>query len=157
MSIEIEDGTGSGLRAKVDVCNRLTVKSVSFSESAQVSREDGLTYLWTSSYSAGTGQEVIYIKNTSTTQDLVIDKATVNGVLTGLFELNVAAGTAGGTTITGTNANRTKNNKEYAALLTQLNTARADIEPQPAVDIPAIGENQHYRKWLKSSYEHKGK
>ena len=139
MSIEIEDGTGSGLRAKVDVCNRLTVKSVSFSESAQVSREDGLTYLWTSSYSAGTGQEVIYIKNTSTTQDLVIDKATVNGVLTGLFELNVAAGTAGGTTITGTNANRTKNNT--AAASTYGDASVTGITPGVRIDMARIPAN----------------
>ena len=139
MSIEIEDGKGSGRRAEVDKENKLSVSSTGHSESSEVSRERGATYLWTSSYSAGTGNEVIYIKNTSTTQNLIIDKATVNSVLTGLFELNVAAGTAGGTTITGTNANLTSGNAASAS--SYGNASVTGITPGIRIDMARIPAN----------------
>ena len=140
MSIEIEDGTGDGYRVKVDKCHRMETKSVAFSESAQVSREDGLTFLWTSSYSASTGDEVIYIKNTSATKNLIIDKATVNSVLTGLFELNEVSGTAAGTVDTGANANRTSSNAAEASSFG--NAAVTGLTPGVRIDmarVPAAG------------------
>ena len=139
MSIEIEDGRGSGRRAGVDEEYRLEVHSVSYSESSDVARFKGATYLWTSSYSAGTGNEVIYIKNTSTTQNLIIDKATVNSVLTGLFELNVAAGTAGGTTITGANSNLTSGNAASAS--SYGNASVTGITPGTRLDMARVAAN----------------
>ena len=139
MSIEIEDGKGSGRRAEVDKENKLAVSSTTHSESSEMAREKGATYLWTSSYSAGTGNEVIYIKNTSTTQNLVIDKATVSAVLTGLFELNVAAGTAGGTTITGTNSNLTSGNAASASSYGDASVT--GITPGIRIDMARVPAN----------------
>ena len=138
MSIELEDGTGSGYRARVDNDNRLHTSAVTFSESAEIARHHADTYLWTSSFSTNTGEEVIYIKNTSTTQNLIIDKATVNSVLTGLFELCTFTGTAGGTGITGANSNRTSGKTASAssygdASVTGLTSAtRIDLARVPA-------------------------
>jgi hypothetical protein len=57
---------------------------------------------------------VIYIKNTSLTQILIIDKVTVSAVNTGLFELFQVTGTAAGTGITGKNSNLTSGNEAAA-------------------------------------------
>ena len=110
MSLSIKDGTGKGYTAKVNKRNKLEVEAAIFSESRLVAKDDAETYLWTSSFSANTGEEVIYVKNTSKTKVLIIDKVTVNGVLTGLFELHIATGTVGGTVITGANSNLTSGN-----------------------------------------------
>ena len=138
MSIEIKDGSGSGTRAKVNAKKRLSVSAATFKESHLVSFEDGETYLWTTSFSAATGNEVIYIKNTSKTKLLVIDRITVNSVNAGLFELYTATGTAAGTTITGFNGNMTSNNVAEAdsygeAAVTGLTLgSRIDLARTPA-------------------------
>ena len=107
MSIKIDDGGGSGRSAVVDKNQHLETSATTSSESHFVALHKGQTYIWTSSYSASTGNEVIYIKNDSKNQYLIIDKVTVNSVLTGLFELYSATGTSSGTTITGANTNFT--------------------------------------------------
>jgi hypothetical protein len=105
--MKIEDGAGTGKFAKVNAKKRLDTTSSTLSQRALVSAEDGETYHWTTSFSAATGNEVMYIKNLSKTKLLFIDKVTMNSVNAGLFELHVATGTPGGTTITGTNVNLT--------------------------------------------------
>jgi hypothetical protein len=115
--MKIQDGAGGGKLAGVNDDNRLETQTVTVSETHFASLNKGKTFLWTSSYSAATGNEIIYIKNTSTTSYLIIDKVTVNGVLTGLFELYQVSGTASGTSITGTNANLTSNNVAAATAL----------------------------------------
>jgi hypothetical protein len=67
----------------------------------------GKAYTWTSSFATGgTDVEVISIKNTSSTDILVIDEIVVASVLTCVFTLfEVTSGTAAGTSITGQNLN----------------------------------------------------
>jgi hypothetical protein len=73
--------------------------------------------MWTTSFSAATGNEIIYIKNTSKTSLLVIDKADVSSVNAGLFELFEVTGTAAGTSISGSNTNLTSGNEADATSL----------------------------------------
>jgi hypothetical protein len=108
--MKIEDGSGTGKVAKVNAKQRLDVTASTLNQRALVSALDGQTYVWTTSFSAATGNEVIYIKNNSKTKLLFIDKIIMSSVNAGLFELYVATGTPGGTTITGANVNLTSNN-----------------------------------------------
>lgn len=115
--MKIEDGIGSGKLVGVTAGNRLEVSSATFSESHLVAAKKAQTYIWTSSFSTATGEEVIYIKNNSKTSLLVIDKATVNSVNAGFFELFEVTGTAAGTSITGANTNLTSGNEADATAL----------------------------------------
>ena len=92
--MKIEDGGGNGKLAKVNDKQRLDVSAATFSEAHLVSALDGQAYTWTSSYSAGTGEEIIYIKNNSKTKKLVIESVEVGGVPTGFFEIHEATETA---------------------------------------------------------------
>jgi hypothetical protein len=102
--MKIEGGTGNGKFAAVNENNRLDVSAATFSES-HLKATKGETYIWSTSWSASTGNEVLYIKNTSKTKTLVLESIQVGGVLTGLFELYEVTGTAAGTTLTGKNTN----------------------------------------------------
>ena len=105
MSIKIEDGAGSGKLASVSDKQRLRTTSVASPRAYYISREDGQTYSWTSSYSASSGDEIIYIKNTDTERKLFIDIMRFSAVNTALFEVFEVTGTASGTAITGKNLN----------------------------------------------------
>lgn len=102
--MKIEGGTGNGKFAAVNEKNRLDVSAATFSES-HLKAVEGDTYIWSTSWSASTGNEIIYIKNTSKTKFLVIESMHVGGVNTGLFELYEVSGTAAGTALTGKNTN----------------------------------------------------
>ena len=112
--MKIEDGKGSGRFASVSGVQRLNVSSKTAPRVFYISRDDGEAYNWTSSFSAGTGNEIVYIKNNSTTKKLIIESLAVGGVLTGLFEIFECTGTAGGTPITGKNINLSSNNEADA-------------------------------------------
>jgi hypothetical protein len=108
--MKIEDGVGSGKLVKVTPRNRLDVSSAAFAEVHLVAAKDAQTYLWTSSYSATSGDEIIYVKNTSKTKLLIIDEIILGCVATAQFAVYTATGTAAGTSITGRNTNRTSGN-----------------------------------------------
>lgn len=106
----LKDGTGSGKSARVNAKNRLDVTAAILTQRALTAVLDGQTYTWTTSWSAATGNEVIYIKNTSKDKLLFIDKVTINSVNDGYWELFEVTGTASGTSITGKNTNLTSSN-----------------------------------------------
>jgi hypothetical protein len=108
--MKIEDGIGSGRLTAVNTRNRLDVSSATFTEHHLVAVKDAQTYTWTTSWSAATGNEVIYLKNDSKTKLLIIHKIQASSVNAGLIELYTCSGTAGGTTITGVNSNLTSGN-----------------------------------------------
>ncbi len=115
--MKIEDGAGSGKVAKVNKRNRLDVASSTFSEAHLVALQDGQTYSWTSSYSATSGDEIIYIKNTSKTKLLIIDSMELGAVATAQFAIYQVTGTASGTSITGKNTNLISGNAADATAL----------------------------------------
>jgi hypothetical protein len=137
--MKVEDGIGSGKLAKVNSRNRLDISSATFSESHLVAALDAETYLWTTSFSAATGNEIIYIKNNSKTKLLVIDKVTVNGVNAGLFELFQVTGTASGTSITGKNSNLTSGNSADATALGEASVTGLTIGDR--IDLARIPAN----------------
>lgn len=110
MSIKIQDGKGSGRLAEVNEKQKLAVAAESSPRAYYVAHDDGECYSWTSSYSATSGDEIIYIKNTSQDKDLHIDLIRFSSVNTALFEVFEVSGTASGTTITGKNTNLSSGN-----------------------------------------------
>lgn len=71
--MEITDGTGDGLSAKVDSEKRLHTRAVSVSLQHAISSKDKQTFQATSNKAiATTSQNILLIKNTSDTKELVI-------------------------------------------------------------------------------------
>ena len=154
MSITVKSPS-TGTTAEVNENQQLEVHASVFSESHSVAKKSGGTFLWTSSFSADTADKVVYIKNTSKSQILIINKATVNGVLTGLFELHTVTGTAAGTNITGANSNLTSGNTADvismgdAAVTGLTNASRIDMARIQAAgratmelqDVLILGQN----------------
>ena len=137
--MKIEDGSGTGKIAKVNDRNRLDVSSASFSEAHLVAAVDAQTYTWTTSFSAATGNEVIYIKNTSKTKLLIIDNITVSAVNASLVELFEATGTASGTSITAKNTNLTSGNSADATALGEASVTGLTIGDR--IDLARLAAN----------------
>ena len=136
--MKIQDGTGTGRLAKVNAKQRLDVTAATITQRALTAVLDAKTFTWTTSWSADTGEYIMYIKNTSKTRLLFIDKVTVNSVNAGLFELFQVTGTPAGSIITGKNTNLTSSNSadavSYAdAEVTGLTeSGRIDLARTPA-------------------------
>jgi len=107
MSI-IEDGKGRGSSMSVSSSNRGNVSAKSNPRSYYVSREDGQFFTWYSSYSATSGDYVIYIKNNSQSTNLVISRMMFGGANAGKYSVEIVSGTAAGTAIEGAHFNRSK-------------------------------------------------
>lgn len=147
--MKIEDGAGSGKLTKVNARNRLDTSSAVFAEAHLVAAADAQTYLWSTSFSAATGNEVLYIQNDSKTKLLVIDSISVSAVNASLFELSVVSGTASGTTITAVNSNLTSGNVADATALAdasitgltignRLTLARVAANGQVSIDLKDV-------------------
>lgn len=106
MAVPIKDGTGTAYLAKVDDKNRLFTRGVAFGPLEDAS-EIGEAAVWTSTYAATGGQEVIYIQNTEPSKDLHITRIQMNNTVTNVFTLFevTSAGAATGTGITPVNPN----------------------------------------------------
>lgn len=105
MSLQLEDGKGTGRLAKVSTEHRLLTRSVSEGPLEDASERGDAAYFHTT-YAASTGEEIISIKNGESEKVLHISRVlwstTVNSRFT-LFE--VTSGTAAGTTLTYQNPN----------------------------------------------------
>jgi hypothetical protein len=84
----IEDGTGSGSKAKVNAQNRLETFSVIESRISDISNREGKSFILTSDFVAltttGSFNGMLYIKNTDTSQDLYIDRVRICGTGTSM-------------------------------------------------------------------------
>lgn len=138
----------------VETKSRDIVNSSSISESSVISKERGMTFLWTSSYSATTGDLVYYLNNDSTAP-LVVDKVTVNSECSALFELFLVSGTASGTDVPACSVNRTIINVAEATskgdaavtgltLNTRIDLARVGVHGRATMelqDVIVLGED----------------
>jgi hypothetical protein len=106
MAVIENGGSGGGFKAKVTSDGRLDTSSRANPRIYYVSRDKGQAYAWHSTYSANTGEEILYIKNTSDTLKLFIDDVIIGGANASVFGLyHQNSGTAAGTTVTGKNIN----------------------------------------------------
>jgi len=101
----IEDGKGKNGKASVSAVQRLNVSAKTAPRIFYVARDDERSFTWISSYSATSGDTVMYIKNTDTDRSLIIHYVSVGGANNSKYELYSASGTPAGTTITPTNLN----------------------------------------------------
>lgn len=114
MALLIEDARGKGYKASVSAVNRLNVSAKTAIRAFYQSRDFGACYDTTSLFSAATGNEIIYLKNTSKTEKMYIDFIRVGSANAGIFEVYEVTGTPGGTEITPVNRNLTSSNSADA-------------------------------------------
>jgi len=103
----IEEAQGSD--GRINTSSRINTRSF------YISRDDGQVYTFNSEFAANNGEEVIYIKNTSSTKKLHISSLILSAaseVDWDVFE--VTSGTPAGTTITGKNLNLSSSNDASA-------------------------------------------
>ena len=87
----------SGNIVDVDDDNRLHVVATTETELEYASEKQGKAYSISSDYTtAGADEEVIYIQNTSSTDDFIIDEIFLGGSVTHKFTLADVSGTPGG-------------------------------------------------------------
>lgn len=101
----IDDGKGKNGRASVSAVQRLNVSAKTAPRIFYIARDDERAFTWISSYSATSGDTVMYIKNTDTDRNLIIHYVSVGGANNGKYDIYTASGTPAGTTITPTNLN----------------------------------------------------
>ena len=106
----IRDGKGRGILAAVDKENRLNVYSTMEAEISHESEVNARAFTWTHSYNSGANDTILWLKNTSSTLNLVIDKIVMSSDATTKFVVHFPSGTtAAGTGVTGVNLNRSSN------------------------------------------------
>ena len=111
----IEDGTGKGYKAKVNLENMLRVYAQVESELSHVSESHGDAYVWTATADWGADKNVIWLRNDSTTQNLIVDQMIITMAAAAIVEVWVGTGnTAAGTTVAGVNLNRGSGNSASA-------------------------------------------
>jgi hypothetical protein len=105
--MKIEDGKGKNGDASVSSVQRLNVSAKSKNRLFYISRDDGLAYnAVMPSFSAAAGNYVFYLKNTSTSQNLMMNSIEYHSVEAVHWKVFQVTGTAaGGTTITPTGLN----------------------------------------------------
>jgi len=112
----IRDGQGHGSLAGVDSENRLKTYSTIETEISHESEVNKRVYTWSHSYNSGANDTILWLKNTSTTKNLIIEKIVLSSDTTTHFIIHFPSTTASptGTAITGTNINRSSNNSAEA-------------------------------------------
>jgi len=108
---------GDGNVADVTDDKQLKTASVSESSIEFASKVKQKAYSWSSSYAATGGQEVISLKNTAPSDQLIIDEIIVGSSVANVFTLfDVDSGTAAGTTVLGKNLNLNSGNTASATV-----------------------------------------
>lgn len=110
----VQDGKGRGFNAEVTADNHLQVDSFVLPRVAEISKEDGQTYSWSSRYIVDGGSSIIYLQNTSPTRNLVIDEIDIGGVSGTIWELWTCTTDGAGTIVSGINHNLTSSNSPEA-------------------------------------------
>ncbi len=130
MSIQIEDGKGSGFKAQVNDENQLIVRAVTESILEHVSEEKGEAYSWASqTYTPSAGDTVLLVKNTSV-EHLHIFKVWLSSDIETrwIIHLPTTEVTPTGTTITGVNLNTSKSGvAEATAIRDETNNSIGDV------------------------------
>jgi len=106
MGLVLDDGKGRGYSSSVSESLRLNVSSKSNPRIFYISRDDGLAFVANSTdTSADAGDYIFYIKNTSTTRDLYVERFEYHSANAALWKLWEVTGTASGTSVTASNLN----------------------------------------------------
>lgn len=108
MSVQIKDGTGRGFLQEVNSSNQASVTAVVTATREHASTKHGDTAIWTSTYSATGGDEVLSIANSEPDRRLHISQIWFSSSVASLwtFFLDTSGNTAGGTGITYVNPSK---------------------------------------------------
>ena len=102
----IEDGTGSGKKARVDDDNRLRVYAVIEDHITHSSENEENAYIWTATAVWGADKNALWLRNDNTSAYLAIETISVSPAAACQIEIGVGSGnTVGGTVVTGVNMN----------------------------------------------------
>jgi len=102
----IRDGTGQGYLAKVTSENKLRTYSTNEYEVSFESETNERAYTWTTKYNVTAGDTVLWLRNNSSTLNLIIDLIILaNDAITQVVIFSPENTTPSGTTVTGTNLN----------------------------------------------------
>jgi hypothetical protein len=103
----IQGGTGNGYSVKVDNENRLHTFTTMQELPAHASEEEGNCYMWTATADLAADKCLLYLKNTNTDMNLVIQKIIISPAAACQFEIWVGSNsvTVAGTSVTGVNMN----------------------------------------------------
>lgn len=108
MSFILEDGHGSGSKAKITSDGLLRTYTVSEREIAHESEENGQAYIWAASADWGADKNAIWLRNDDTNKILQIEELVITVPTAAVVESYVGTGnTVGGTEVIGVNLNRT--------------------------------------------------
>jgi len=114
--VRIEDGGGKNGSATVSNNQRLDVSSRSASREYYESRDEGSVYSVISvDATAVANEESIYLQNTSTTKDMIIDQIIISTDTNSLWRIKFVTGTATGSSLlTAINLNKGSSNSANA-------------------------------------------
>ena len=117
--MKIEDGRGKYGDAGVSADQRLDVSARSAERAFYSARDDGLAYSVTmDAMTLAAGDIAGYLKNTSSTRNLIINDMDFSGVPAGKWIVSSCSGTAAaGTAVTPTNLNLSKGNAAEASAM----------------------------------------
>jgi len=109
MVIIRDPASGQGVDVKSD--GHLQVDAVASPRDFQISLVDEQVYTVISEDAAQANEETIYLQNTSSTKNLIIDDIIICGDTSGLWRVKFVTGTAaGGSALTAVNLNKTSSN-----------------------------------------------
>ena len=116
--LRIEDGGGFNGFAKVSNDQRLDVSARVASREYYESRDNGQVYSAISvDATAVANEETMYLKNTSTVSDMIIDDIMISSDINSQWRIKFVTGTATGTAIIPTNLNKTSSNSALATVM----------------------------------------
>lgn len=149
----IRDGAGSGRLARVSPTNRIEVQATTHSEEHEVSTKNGESFFINTADTANmltstaTGGEMLFIKNTSSTKKLVIEKVFLNSDTAGqifIFMKNGVVGTIGNNNIHApVNLNFGSNNAAMATAYNwnEVGDGMTGITGGTIINVYSIGAN----------------
>ncbi len=114
--VRIEDGGGKNGSATISNTQRLNVSARAASRQYYESRDTGQVYTVISvDATAVANEETVYVQNTSTSKDMIIEKITISTDTASQWRVKFVTGTAaGGSVLTPVNLNKASSNAAAA-------------------------------------------
>ncbi|MCP4262808.1 MAG: hypothetical protein GY774_35665 [Planctomycetes bacterium] len=138
--MQIEDGTGNSYRVEVTDHNMMRTYAMVESEISHQSEVHEKAYSWTASKDIDATDCIIWLRNDSTTEDLIIQTIAISNDTAGTWFIYSPTGTtADGDTITGVNLNRGSGKLAEA-------TCRADATGTTPANYIHYGASQAYQE-----------
>jgi len=141
--VKIEDGGGKNGDATVSNTQRLDVSARSASRQYYESRDTGQVYSVISvDATAVANEETMYIQNTSTSKDMIIESVVISTDTDSLWRIKFVTGTAAGSSLlTSTNLNKASSNT--ASSIARGDGAITGLTDDGDIALFRVGANGH--------------